>query len=283
MFRFPRPSRSVWSLRSSPRCSNIIWRWYYIVGSALLMLMVTCWCPRLTHWWIALKINSAMSILCLDLLDFQRRVVCDTLCDWYCWCIMRLWQLLKCKFQLFASCWSQYHWSCWLHRHNRHFHTTTIQIQMTTITIRTASSKVTSISHFQLCRAGLWFILCCQCGCCMVYNDPFYGPSWCSKGTLHPAMVDLLFVPRPIRSAANSLTGTFASSSSSLGGTSLAGRSRLHTPLVTVLCMLPRRVEAEIVLLEVELNRSKPGSLPTAKWPGNFRSQEYSLPGTFLP
>ena len=49
------------------------------------------------------------------------------------------------------------------------------------------------------------------------------------------------------------------SSSSSLGGTSL---SRLHefSPLGTVLRTLPRRVEAEIVLLEVELNRSKPGS-----------------------
>ena len=45
--------------------------------------------------------------------------------------------------------------------------------------------------------------------------------------------------------------------SSSSGGASLAGHSRLRefTPLGTVLRTLPRRVEAEIVLLEVELNR----------------------------
>ena len=43
--------------------------------------------------------------------------------------------------------------------------------------------------------------------------------------------------------------------SSSSGGASLAGHSCLHdfTPLGTVLRTLPRRVEAEIVLLEVEL------------------------------
>jgi len=48
------------------------------------------------------------------------------------------------------------------------------------------------------------------------------------------------------------------SSSSSSGGTSLAGHSHLHKflPLGTVLCMLSCRVEAEIVLLDVELNRS---------------------------
>jgi len=47
-------------------------------------------------------------------------------------------------------------------------------------------------------------------------------------------------------------------SSSSSGGASLTGHSCLHefTPLGTVLRTLPRRVEAEIVLLEVELNRS---------------------------
>ena len=50
--------------------------------------------------------------------------------------------------------------------------------------------------------------------------------------------------------------------SSSSGGASLAGHSRLHelTPLGTVLRALPRGVEAEVVPLEVELNRSKPGS-----------------------
>ena len=49
-----------------------------------------------------------------------------------------------------------------------------------------------------------------------------------------------------------------SSSSSSSGGASLAGHGRLHefSPLGTVLRTLPRRVEAEIVLLEVELNRS---------------------------
>jgi len=43
----------------------------------------------------------------------------------------------------------------------------------------------------------------------------------------------------------------------------LTGHSRLHelTPLGTFLRTLPRRVEAEIVLLEVELNRSKPWDL----------------------
>ena len=43
------------------------------------------------------------------------------------------------------------------------------------------------------------------------------------------------------------------SSSSSSGGASLAGHSRLHefSPLGTVLRTLPRRVEAEIVLLDV--------------------------------
>ena len=42
----------------------------------------------------------------------------------------------------------------------------------------------------------------------------------------------------------------------------MAGHSRLHefSPLGTVLRTLPHRVEAEVVLLEVELNRSKPGS-----------------------
>ena len=50
--------------------------------------------------------------------------------------------------------------------------------------------------------------------------------------------------------------------SSSSSGASLTGHSRLHelTPLGTFLRTLPRQVEAEIVLLEVELNRSKPGS-----------------------
>jgi len=49
------------------------------------------------------------------------------------------------------------------------------------------------------------------------------------------------------------------SSSSSLSGVSLTGHSCLHelTPLGTFLRTLPRRVEAKIVLLEVELNRSK--------------------------
>ena len=49
---------------------------------------------------------------------------------------------------------------------------------------------------------------------------------------------------------------------------SLAGHSCLHkfTPLGTVLRTLPRRVEAEIVLLEVELNRSKPGSSWSTRW-----------------
>ena len=44
--------------------------------------------------------------------------------------------------------------------------------------------------------------------------------------------------------------------------------SRLHefSPLGTVLRTLPRGVEAEIVLLEVELNRSKPGSSWSARW-----------------
>ena len=58
------------------------------------------------------------------------------------------------------------------------------------------------------------------------------------------------------------------SSSSSSGGASLAGHSCLHefTPLGTVLRTLPRRVEAEIVLLEVELNRSKPSSSWSARW-----------------
>ena len=57
--------------------------------------------------------------------------------------------------------------------------------------------------------------------------------------------------------------GGCRSSSSSSGGASLAGRSCLHefTPLGTVLRTLPRRVEAEIVLLEVELNRSKSDAL----------------------
>ena len=54
----------------------------------------------------------------------------------------------------------------------------------------------------------------------------------------------------------------FHSSSSSSSGASLTGHSCLHelTPLGTFLRTLPRRIEAEIVLLEVELNRSKPGS-----------------------
>ena len=58
------------------------------------------------------------------------------------------------------------------------------------------------------------------------------------------------------------------SSSSSSGGASLTGHSCLHefTPLGTVLRTLPRRVEAEIVLLEVELNRSKPGSSWSTRW-----------------
>jgi len=49
-------------------------------------------------------------------------------------------------------------------------------------------------------------------------------------------------------------------SSSSSSGVSLGGHSCLHKlmPLGTIPCTLPRRVEAKIVLLEVELNRSKP-------------------------
>jgi len=60
----------------------------------------------------------------------------------------------------------------------------------------------------------------------------------------------------------------FRSSSSSSGGASLAGHERLHefSPLGTVLRTLPRRVKAEIVLLEVELNCSKPGSSWSARW-----------------
>ena len=48
----------------------------------------------------------------------------------------------------------------------------------------------------------------------------------------------------------------------------MAGHSCLHefTPLGTVLRTLPRRVEAEMVLLEVELNRSKPGSSWSTRW-----------------
>ena len=85
--------------------------------------------------------------------------------------------------------------------------------------------------------------------------------AWRDHGAAHLLQVALR---RSGRDAAAHPTRPTASSSSSssLGGASLAGHSCLHefTPLGTVLRTLPRRVEAEIVLLEVELDRSKPGS-----------------------
>ena len=62
----------------------------------------------------------------------------------------------------------------------------------------------------------------------------------------------------PFDPSTHSLLCLAGISSSSSGGASLAGHSRLHelTPLGTVLRALPRRVEAEVVPLEVELNRS---------------------------
>ena len=51
------------------------------------------------------------------------------------------------------------------------------------------------------------------------------------------------------------------------------------TPLGAFLRMLPRRVEAEIVLLEVELNRSKPDCNPRIKFsvPGFRIGESQSL------
>jgi len=60
----------------------------------------------------------------------------------------------------------------------------------------------------------------------------------------------------------------YLSSSSSPGGASLTGRSRFHefAPLGTVLRTLPGGVDSEIMLLKVELNRSKPGSSWSTRW-----------------
>lgn len=43
-----------------------------------------------------------------------------------------------------------------------------------------------------------------------------------------------------------------------IGGASLTGRCRFHelTPVCTVLCSIPRRIEVKIVSLEVEFNCS---------------------------
>ena len=67
---------------------------------------------------------------------------------------------------------------------------------------------------------------------------------------------------------------TTSSSSSSSGGMSLAGHSCLHkfTPLGMVLRMLPCRVEAKVVMLEIELNRTKPGS----SWSTTCYNNSYS-------
>ena len=48
----------------------------------------------------------------------------------------------------------------------------------------------------------------------------------------------------------------------------MTGHSRLHefAPLGTVLRTLPGGVDSEVMLLKVELNRSKPGSSWSARW-----------------
>ena len=48
----------------------------------------------------------------------------------------------------------------------------------------------------------------------------------------------------------------------------MTGHSRLHefAPLGTVLRTLPGGVDSEIILLKVELNRSKPGSSWSTRW-----------------
>ena len=84
-----------------------------------------------------------------------------------------------------------------------------------------------------------------------------HGPWWKTKDNVED-----------LRECGVMSCGQQRSSSSSSGGASLTGHSCLHefTPLGTVLRTLPRRVEAEIVLLEVELNRSKPGSSWSTRW-----------------